>query len=63
MTLLRKLMVLFLVLAAGPFVGLAHAQADKDTAWDRLKGDPVRDAMKQWFTDAQHQDPRKLSDD
>src|SRR6266852_768513 len=60
MTLLRRLIVLFLVLAAGPFVGLAHAQADKNTAWDRLKGDPVRDTMKQWFTDTQHQDAARI---
>src|SRR5229473_80253 len=60
MTLLRRLIVLFLFLAAGPFVGLAHAQADKNTAWDRLRGDPVRDTMKQWFTDAQHQDAARI---
>ena len=60
MTLLRRLIVLFLFLAAGPFVGLAHAQADKDTAWDRLRGDPVRDTMKQWFTDTQHQDAARI---
>jgi hypothetical protein len=60
MTVVRKLIVLFLVLAAGPFVGLAHAQADKNTAWDRLKGDPVRDAMKQWFTATQDQDASKI---
>src|SRR5260370_7875412 len=60
MTLLRRLIVLFLFLAAGPFVGLAHAQADKDTAWDRLRGDPVRDTMKQGFTDTHHQDAARI---